>query len=140
MVFQIRSSEPPTFSTPQRPSGRWTAAPRKVFRLLGDGQSTIHANVRVGRGLRPITQNGRLEITSVRLKLERADGRTIAEAPLDRVSVRKLRWGGFGLALTVDGVKYNVDSPQGIGHTKRLSADVTRFIAIHRDAGGLDAE
>ena len=131
-----REGQPATLAAPILRAEPRVAGAERSGTLGEDNQSTMTAAVRVGRGLRPITQHGRLEITADRLKLEDARGRLIAEAPLGRVSVRRLRRGAQGLALSVDGVKYNIDSAPGPGlarirATKRLIEDVLEFVTSH---------
>jgi hypothetical protein len=67
------------------------------------------AGVRVGRGLIPLTQDGRITVAAGTLSLYAKRGRLIAAAPVSEVSARRL---GNAVRIKVGGRGYNLDANQ----------------------------
>ena len=68
------------------------------------------ADVRIGKGLRPLTQHGRLTIVGDVVRLSDSRGNVVATESIEHVEAAKIGFPGHGLRLTVGGAHYNIDA------------------------------
>lgn len=71
------------------------------------------AAVRVGKGIRPLTQSGSLVVETGWLRLRDGKERVIAEGPVEEIWAHKGWLPGSGFRLHIGGTKYTLDQAGG---------------------------
>jgi hypothetical protein len=73
-------------------------------------QPPFEAAVRVGKGVRPLAQHGRLRAADGLVTVFDSKGKVVASAPIGEVDAAKLSLPLHGLRLTLAGTAYNLDA------------------------------
>ena len=97
--------------------------------------------IRVGKGLRPLTQSGLLTVQDGVLTLYNGKGKVINSGPTTQVTVKKNTFPITGIRLKIGSVGYNLDNNHVTGAgpgwltVSRDLGFVPRFLQVMEQAG-----
>ena len=100
-------------------------------------ENRFAASVRIGKGLRPITQGGGLVVEGGQVRLLDGKDRVIAEGPVGDVWVHEGWVLSSGLRVHIDGTKYTLDSAGaftpvgGMAGTRSLTKAFLEWFPAH---------
>jgi hypothetical protein len=112
-----------------------------------DEEQAFEADVRIGKGVRPIAQHGKVRIDQGTVTLEDSHGKIVAQAPVDQVWAKAMTFPLHGLRLDVGGTAYNLDAATtrwqaampgrlASGSAGKTSSFTHAFVAVLEDRGG----
>jgi hypothetical protein len=71
--------------------------------------------IRIGKGIRPLTQSGGLSVSGGVLTLYNGRGREIDSAPINEVTAKKQKFPVSGIRLRLGDTGYNLDNTHVVG-------------------------